>query len=358
MMPKVSVIMPVYNRGNHFLRNSTESVLSQSFSDFEFLILDDGSTDDSLAIIKQYAEKDQRIRILQNTQNRGIPFSTNRLLDSVKTDFVALLDSDDTCYPYRLKKQYEFFQNNPDIDIIGGQPQLYRLPTSDWEIKTTLCFYGSVFINASTMMRMKNINRHNIRYNPDIPFSQDYQLWVDCLPFVKFANLSEVLIKTNEHVNQAGKQNIARQRADHIRTLRIALQRHNIQSPDHRTLITLLGWQESTLKKQDIQNVVAYIIGLLGIKDFHGYSGVNTETLRWMLSDLCGRYAHKSTREISMLTKEILRMTTEYESIRINNQKTYVLKSYARKLIRLIPGGQQVVRFMRKIIRLVLLRRY
>lgn len=337
--------MPVYNRGNHFLHDSIASVLNQSLSDFEFLILDDGSTDDSLAIIKQYAKKDQRIRILQNKQNRGIPFSTNRLLDSIKTEFAALLDSDDTCYPHRLERQYEFFQKNSDIDIVGTQSQTSKLPLSDWIIKSYLICLGPVLINASSMMRMKKINEHNIRYNPDFPFSQDYQLWAECMPFVKFANIDEILLHSNEHAGQAGNQNLQKQRADHMRTIRYTLQKYNIQISD-RVLITLLHWQDRPLKKQDIRCVATHVIGLLDIEYFCGYQGLHAETLRLILISLYSNYTRKSAFQILMLGREMSHMTRKHKSIHTKYWPIFVLAVYARKIIRLTPHRQKITRYI------------
>ena len=113
-MPKVSILMPVYNSAE-FLREAIESMLSQSFKDFEFLIVDDGSTDGSAGILAEYVEKDSRIRIIRNEKNQGIVYSLNRGLKECTGEYIARMDSDDIALKERLDKQIAVLDKNPDI---------------------------------------------------------------------------------------------------------------------------------------------------------------------------------------------------------------------------------------------------
>ena len=119
-IPLLTVLMPIYN-AEKFLAESINSILSQTYSDFEMLILDDASTDNSLKIIKAYAKEDKRITVLVNQKNRGEAKCRNRLLKNSKTEFIAWMDADDISLEDRLQKQMDFLKQNPNIDAVGVQ---------------------------------------------------------------------------------------------------------------------------------------------------------------------------------------------------------------------------------------------
>jgi glycosyltransferase involved in cell wall biosynthesis len=116
--PLVSVIMPNYNC-ERYLSESIESILKQSFKNLEFIIVDDGSTDNSLKIIQKYAKLDKRIKVLVNKKNLGLIKTLNRALKFVKGKYVARMDADDVSLPLRIEKEYKFLHSNPDIFLIG-----------------------------------------------------------------------------------------------------------------------------------------------------------------------------------------------------------------------------------------------
>ena len=116
MRPLITVLMPVFN-AEKFLNIAINSVLDQTFSSFEFLIIDDGSTDNSVQIIRSYS--DDRIRLIQNKTNEGISASLNKGVLLSTTELIARMDADDICYPERLEKQYNFFLNNTDCTLLS-----------------------------------------------------------------------------------------------------------------------------------------------------------------------------------------------------------------------------------------------
>jgi len=118
--PLVSVVMPVYNAGP-FLVEAIESILGQTYKNFEFIIVDDGSTDNSWEIIKNYAKKDKRIRAFQIPKNSGVSNAANLGTSKAKGWFIARMDADDVSLPYRLEKQVEFLKKNPQVVAVGGQ---------------------------------------------------------------------------------------------------------------------------------------------------------------------------------------------------------------------------------------------
>ena len=185
--PLLTVLMPVYN-AEKFLKDSIGSILKQTYSDFELLILDDGSTDNSLKIIKAYAKEDKRIKILVNKTNQGEAKCRNRLLKNSKTEFIAWMDSDDISLEDRLQTQMDFLKQNPKIDAVGVQYSAFgssgnlpanftsRCSLSDIEIKTNFIF-GYDFLFGGSLMRMKKIKQHNIFFNNNYKLStgEDHQ---------------------------------------------------------------------------------------------------------------------------------------------------------------------------------------
>ena len=204
-MPLLTVLMPVYN-ADKFLAESISSILKQTYSDFELLILDDGSTDNSLKIIKAYAKEDKRIKILVNKTNQKQAKCRNRLLKNSKTEFIAWMDADDISLEDRLQTQMDFLKQNSKIDAVGVQYSAFgssgnkpanftsHYSLSDIEIKTNFIFGYDFFLPAS-LIRMKKIKLHHLFFDINYKLStgEDHQYIIDCFPFMKFANLKEVL---------------------------------------------------------------------------------------------------------------------------------------------------------------------
>ena len=117
-MPLVSVIMPVYN-GEKWLAEAIESILAQTFSDFEFLIVDDGSGDRSAEIIRSYELSDERIRFIQLESNVGKAVAKNHAMKEAKGEYFTFMDCDDLCAPERLEKQVSAMRANPEIGVLG-----------------------------------------------------------------------------------------------------------------------------------------------------------------------------------------------------------------------------------------------
>jgi glycosyltransferase involved in cell wall biosynthesis len=117
MSAKITVLMPVYN-AEQFLREAIDSMLNQSFRDFEFLIMDDGSTDSSISIIQQY--QDPRIRLIRNEKNLGISPTLNKGIELASSDLIARMDADDISYPDRLQKQYDYMMAHPDCALLSA----------------------------------------------------------------------------------------------------------------------------------------------------------------------------------------------------------------------------------------------
>lgn len=199
-MPLISVLMPVWN-SSKYLDKSIPSILNQSFQNFEFIIIDDGSSDDSLSIIKKYARIDKRIRFYTQ-ENKGISYTLNKGIRISKSQVIARMDADDISINSRLELQYNFLINNLEYKIIGSNAfiiddsgkhvGLFSKYQHDYVIKKKLP--SNPFIH-STVMYYKKFIIDNGGYNEDIyQFFEDKLLWLKVSSKSKFYNIQTPLI--------------------------------------------------------------------------------------------------------------------------------------------------------------------
>ncbi|MEI6490570.1 MAG: glycosyltransferase family A protein [bacterium] len=201
--PKVSVLMPAYN-AEKYIGEAIESILNQTFTDFEFIIIDDCSTDKTWEIIQEYAEKDKRIVAVKNEENLKISHTLNKGFDLAKGKYIARMDADDWSYPDRLKKQFDFMEANPEIGVSGGTMEVCdeklvrngyrRYNLTDLEIRKKIFRY-SPFCHPLVMFRTEVIKNHGFKYGPVLAIAEDYDLYFRIGVVSKFGNLKDVLIK-------------------------------------------------------------------------------------------------------------------------------------------------------------------
>ena len=220
-MPKVSVLMPVYNVKEEYLRESIESILNQTFKDFEFIILDDCSENDVEAIVKSY--KDERIKFYRNAENSGIAITRNRLMSLAKGEYCALMDNDDISLPDRLKKQVEFLDKNQDVSILSTAYETFpekRIIVHPKSVRYLDLYNGCVVTHPAAIFRTESLRKFDLKYDESFICSQDYELWSRAIRFLKIANLDEVLLKYRlypESLTQK-RQNLAQNEDKRIRT--------------------------------------------------------------------------------------------------------------------------------------------
>lgn len=200
-MPAISVVMPVYNAAP-FLKESVESILHQTFSDFEFLIFEDGSTDDSKSILESFV--DPRIRITHFEQNQGYVKLLNLGLAMATGKYIARMDADDISHITRFEKQFEFLENNPEYVICGsdythlGANRKVSLPSLNEEIKLKMLSI-TPFCHPSVMLRAAVLKEKNIFYEEPYMPAEDLKMWVQLSGLGKFRNLSESLLWYRVH---------------------------------------------------------------------------------------------------------------------------------------------------------------
>ncbi len=216
-MSTVSVIMPVYN-GARFLAPAIRSILAQTYPDWELLVIDDGSQDDSRAIAAGF--DDPRIRVLVNGVNRGLVHTRNRGLDEATGRYVAFLDSDDIARPRRLEKQIHHLEHHPELGGIGAwvqpidadstpSPYLWKLPGSAAITRSLLLFRGQ--FNTSAFTCRTELARR-IRFRDEIALAEDYDFYIRLADAANLCNLDDVLIECRIHSG-----NTTRQRRDALR---------------------------------------------------------------------------------------------------------------------------------------------
>jgi len=222
-MPLVSVIMPVYN-AEKFIRETIESILSQTMRDFEFLIVDDGSSDKSLEIINSYT--DPRILVSKNETNIGYVRTLNKLLEISNGEYIARQDNDDISHPNRLERQVSFLNKHPNIGICGTDAIHFgikkgRISKShkSKDIKAQMIFDNQI-IHPTVLMRRSIFKGENaLKYDNKLCPAEDYALWFEISKVYEIANLKKPLLKYRWHTNNVSqlKENVQIDMANRIR---------------------------------------------------------------------------------------------------------------------------------------------
>jgi glycosyltransferase involved in cell wall biosynthesis len=214
--PVISVAMPVYNC-EQYVGAAIESILGQTFDDFEFIIIDDGSTDNSLAILRQYEKMDSRIRLISR-ENRNLATTLNDIIDVARGEWIARMDQDDIALPLRFSRQLEKLSAT-GADICGTwvkffgttDQRILRHPESDEALKLELLF-GAPFAHPTVMMRADLVK--GLRYDKAWEKCEDYDLWERAARAGwKMTNVPEVLLNYRQHAAQISTSALSHQQS-------------------------------------------------------------------------------------------------------------------------------------------------
>ena len=219
LAPAISVAMSVYN-GAPYLAEAIESILNQTFTDFEFLILNDGSSDASAAIIDHYAAQDSRIRAIHR-ENRGLIVSLNQLLDEARAPIVARMDGDDIALPHRFEKQMAFLAANPDYGVVSswtididGDGTEYKIEGNDhptsFEAFLDAIETGPLLCHPSAMFR-RDLVLNVGGYHAAFRHCEDYDLWLRMADITKLCSLPERLMKYRHTDGQVSSKHLVEQ---------------------------------------------------------------------------------------------------------------------------------------------------
>ncbi|RMD60851.1 MAG: glycosyltransferase family 2 protein [Alphaproteobacteria bacterium] len=294
--PTLSVVIPVYDR-RHYLAAAIDSILAQTFADFEVVVVDDGSRDDSVAVVRRY--RDPRVRLVRHQHNRGVAAARNTGVAAARGRYVAFLDSDDVAYPDRLARQVAFLDAHPDVAAVGGwmdrmdargRPlgRVRRRPVAPDDIAAQRLFRPGIQ-NTTAMARTRVLRRypHDERFE----IGEDFDLWTRIAADCKLANLPRVLVRARRHGAQTTRERAARVEAvraevlaRHLESLGIGfsdedLRRHGLLRRMHRERFipdrAYVDWAEAWLLKLQACNgecrafpepAFAHVLGLFWLK--------------------------------------------------------------------------------------------
>jgi len=273
--PKVSVAIPVYNR-EKYIAQAIDSILAQTFTDFELLLIDDGSADSSVAIIRSYS--DPRIRLVCHATNSGVAAARNSAITHARGEYLAFLDSDDWAYPRRLAEQVAFLDRHPDYAAVGtwiewmdteGRPfgRTKRKPTSPEDIAALRLFQSGIE-NSASMARTRILREYG--YQEDYDPSEDFDLWARVAAKYKLGTLSTVLVRRRQHPQQLTREKAgsAQERRAAIYAAQLAtlgvtftttdLERHSLlrsmRKQGFRPDLAYLDWAEAWLSQLQTAN--------------------------------------------------------------------------------------------------------
>lgn len=217
--PRVSVLTPIYNTNPEHLRDMIESILNQTFTDFEFLILNDSPDNKEIEkIVLEYAKRDKRVQYMKNETNMGITPSRNKLLKMARGEYLAIFDHDDISIPTRLEKEVGYLDMCPHVGVVSGWLEYFgkdncvaEMPENDSDIRVLTCDNCYV-AHTAAMIRKSVLTDNNIEYEEYYTPAEDYRLWARLLGCTRFYNIQEVLVRyrwTGE--NTSCKQNNKRE---------------------------------------------------------------------------------------------------------------------------------------------------
>ena len=209
--PLVSVLMSVYNARVDELRQSIESILNQTFPDFEFIIINDGSTNDTEDVILSY--NDKRIRYVKNEKNLKIIASLNKGLKLCRGKYIARLDADDYSAPLRLEHQVKYMEEHPNVGGLGTffkrlhTGEEIELPTDIGDIRLLSRYVRGCISNPSGMIRRSVLVDNNLEYDKNCLHAEDFKLWADLTYYCDLAVIPEVLTFIRSHEDGVSRTN-------------------------------------------------------------------------------------------------------------------------------------------------------
>ena len=258
--PLVTVLMPVYN-AEKYLAEAMESVLGQTFRDFELLIINDGSTDGSLKVIESF--NDERIRYIENETNLRLIATLNKGIELAKGKYIARMDADDICESNRLETQIRFMEANTDVGVcgswfqsIGGSSNsIAKYPTTDFLIRYT-ALYQCPFCHPTVILRTSVLKEHNLQYSKDYPHAEDYEFWLQLSRVTKMANVPESLLQYRLHESNISKTESETQLNLSKKIRGLYFQEAGVQVKDEELeLFRRLNYQDATFTLSEIKNL-------------------------------------------------------------------------------------------------------
>ena len=242
--PAISVLLPVFNAEN-YLALAIESIQNQTFSDFEIIAINDGSTDSSLAILEGFAKRDKRIRVIDQ-ENKGLIVTLNEGIRLTNAPFIARMDADDICHAFRFEKQLAYLEEHPECVAVGSRVMLIDpdgLPICEFSKQVAhadidsdhLSGKGGAIAHPAVMLRKSALEKID-GYRDDVIHAEDIDLFLRLAEVGQVANLPEVLLYYRQHALSIGYQFRQEQKASAVKAILDACRRRNIDAPTNDML--------------------------------------------------------------------------------------------------------------------------
>jgi hypothetical protein len=283
--PLVSVIMPVYN-AEAYVSAAVESILNQTFTDFEFIIVDDGSSDGTPAILDGF--RDRRLVRLRHAQNQGYVYGLNEGLQLARGQLIARLDADDIALVERFAQQVDLLQQRPEVVLVGSAYHIideqgallrsYCPLQEDPLIRWQMLFQNS-FIHSAVMFRLAPIRQHKLCYDPDFMPAEDYALWSQLLRYGEGANLPTPLVKHRRHSQQISQTSAQRQKRNADRVARANLAALGYTCSDAELRI-LRDWQFKFPRPLSMKEMATFRMSLSILAKFVQQADIDDATAR------------------------------------------------------------------------------
>lgn len=282
MRPVITVLIPAYNAGP-FLRATLASVQRQGIEELEILVVDDGSTDDTAAVLAGF--HDHRLRVVRQG-NTGLVGALNRGLDEARGQFLARLDADDEMPAGRLVAQLAAMADDPGLLVLGTDYEAYgdasfrvRMPRSDTACRRRLAF-GSCHCGASVIIRRDRLVSSGVRFDPAYQHAEDYRMWCELSEHGRLGNLAMVGYRYRQHAGQVSSRHVVEQRATHVRIARDHATATGGRPVAERDLRTLL-WPEPA-GRPGVAESVRRVAALAGPVVRAGFAQPSVESARFL----------------------------------------------------------------------------
>ena len=272
MKKSVSIIMSVYNTDKRFLTQAIDSILSQTFKDFEFIIIDDNSNQATKDLLLDYSRKDKRIVIIANEFNIGLTKSLNIGLSVASGNYIARMDSDDIALPNRLQIEFDFLEKNKDVKICATSFKILKNNKTrkcinrvfnPEDVKASLFFGNGIIMHSSVMFSKELITESKTLYDENYKKTQDFELWTRIIKKYNLAILREYLmiyrVSDNQISNVSSEEQINYKRKILVRNFNEFCSEEIIGDPD--TFLSLCKG-EKTKKYYEVQRLVKLLCSL------------------------------------------------------------------------------------------------
>ena len=313
--PKVSVLMSAYNCAE-YLAEAIESILNQTFNDYEFIIINNASPDNCIDIIRHYAKLDTRIRVINNIKNINFGAVQQQLFEEAKGEYLAFAHGDDIYKPNRLAKQVEYLNNHPNIGLLSAKYYIFgakNIPVgSDHELDDhyikSFLLCGTVMHISSTMLRSSLINEHGLRMMPHLIGTADFQFFVDVAGITELAIHPDILSGWRMHDKQGTLVLEKQMQQEHYDVVSSHLNKFGIKADKKTIAVFSFSYNYGRLTFRESLRFCKLILSIASIKNFYEYSGVSDKFIQeWkkFIKKKCPRYIYEIFRLILLSRRRI-----------------------------------------------------